>query len=159
MKLSFVPMFPSKVLKSSLEILCHTKIVKLFCKTSFSHSGREGTLVLFVVRGRAIFQGYFFQTISELWVSFSQSFDISRNDGCPFQGILHNFRNYGPDIYSICGFVALKSTRIYGIMGTNFSAKMARPPSHNMLSYPPPPPKFSHFQFITSGKKEESCAT
>ena len=86
-----------------------------------------GTLVLFVVRGRAIFWGYFFQTITELWVSFSQFFYISRNYGCPFQGIIHNFRNYGPDIYSICGIMALKSTRIYGIMGINFSGKMARP--------------------------------
>ena len=54
-------------------------------------------------------------------------FHISRNNGCPFQGIFHNLRNYGPDIYSICGIMALKSTRIYGIMGTNFSGKMARP--------------------------------
>ena len=36
-RLSFVPMFPSKILKCSLEKLCHTKIVKLFCKSSFFH--------------------------------------------------------------------------------------------------------------------------
>ena len=54
-------------------------------------------------------------------------FDISRSYGCPFQGIFHNFRNYGLDIYSICGIMALKSTRIYGIMGTNFSGEMVRP--------------------------------
>ena len=90
-------------------------------------SGGGGTLVLFVVRGRAIFKGYFFQTITELWVSFSQFFDISRNYGCLFQEIFHNFRNYGPDIYSIFGISALKSTTIYGIMGTNFLGKMARP--------------------------------
>ena len=83
-------------------------------------SGGGGTLVLFVVR-------VLFQTITELWESFLLFFDISRNNGCPFQGIFHNFRNYGPDIYSICEIVALKSTRIYGIMGTNFSGKMARP--------------------------------
>ena len=57
----------------------------------------------------------------------SQFFDILRDYGCPFPGIFHNLRNYGPDIYSICGIMALKSTRIYGIMGTNFSGKMARP--------------------------------
>ena len=39
----------------------------------------------------------------------------------------HTFRNYGPDFYSICGIMTLKSTRIYGIMGTKFSGKMARP--------------------------------
>ena len=54
-------------------------------------------------------------------------FDISREYGCPFQRIFHNFRNYGPEIYSICGIMALKSARIYGIMSTNFSGKMARP--------------------------------
>ena len=86
-----------------------------------------GILVLFVVRGRAIFQGYFFQTITEFWVSFSQFFDISRNYGCPFQGIFHNFRNYGPDTYSICGIMALESTRIHGIMCTDFLGEMARP--------------------------------
>ena len=45
----------------------------------------------------------------------------------PFQGTFHNFQNYGPDFHSICGIMALKSTRIYGIMGTIFSGKMARP--------------------------------
>ena len=80
-----------------------------------------------MVRGRAIFRGTFFETITELWVSFLQFFDISRNYGCPFQGIFHNLRNYGLDIYSIGGIMALKSTRIYGIMGINFSGKMARP--------------------------------
>ena len=34
-KLSFVPMFPSKILKCSLEKFCHTKVMKLFCKTLF----------------------------------------------------------------------------------------------------------------------------
>ena len=47
-------------------------------------------------------------------------------NGCPFHGIFHNFRNYGPDIYSIYGIMALKSTGIYGIMGTDFSSKVAR---------------------------------
>ena len=42
-----------------------------------SYAGR-GILVLFVVRGRAIFKGYFFQTVTELWVSFSQFLDISQ---------------------------------------------------------------------------------
>ena len=32
-----------------------------------------------------------------------------------------------PDIHSIRGIMGLKSTRIYGIMGNNFSGKMARP--------------------------------
>ena len=91
-----------------------------------SSGGGGGTLILFVVRGRAIIRGTFFQTITELWVSFSQFFDISRNHGCPFQGIFHNFRNHGPDVYSICGIMALKSCRIYGFMGTNFSGKMGR---------------------------------
>ena len=34
--------------------------------------------------------------------------------------------NNGPDFHSIYGIMTLKSTRIYGIMGTNFSGKMAR---------------------------------
>ena len=54
-------------------------------------------------------------------------FDIARNHGCPFQGIFHDFRIYAPDIHSICGIMALKFTRIYGIIGTNFSREMARP--------------------------------
>ena len=55
---------------------------------------RGSTLVLFVVREHAIFRGTFFN-VTELWVSFSQILDISQNYGCPFQGIFHNFRNYG----------------------------------------------------------------
>ena len=103
----------------------------LILKQAPKYLGGGGTLILFVVRGRAIFRGTFFQTIPELWVSFSQflTFHGIMGVGCPFQGIFHNFRNYGPDIYSICGIMALKSTRIYGIMGTNFSGKMA-PPRH-----------------------------
>ena len=77
--------------------------------------------------GTCHFLGVHFLTITELWVSFSQFFDISRNYGCPFQGLFNNFRNYGPDTYSICGIMALKSTRIHGIMGTDFLGKMARP--------------------------------
>ena len=53
-----------------------------------------------------------FRHFTELLLSFSRDFD--------------NFRNYGPDIY-ICGGMALKSTRIYVIMGANFSGKVARP--------------------------------
>ena len=96
-------------------------------ETRIHARGGGGILVLFVVRGRAIFRGTFFQTITELWVSFQQFFDISRNYGCPFQEIFHNCRNFGPDIYSICGIMALTSTRIYGIMGADFLDKMARP--------------------------------
>ena len=80
-----------------------------------------------MVRGRAIFQGYLFETVTELSVAFSQFLDISRNYGCPFQEIFRNFRNYGPDFHSIYGIMTLKCTRIYGIMGINFSGKMARP--------------------------------
>ena len=77
--------------------------------------------------GTCHFYGYFFHIITELWVSFSQFFEISRNYGCPFQGIFHNFPNYAPDTNSICEIMALKSTRIYGIMGTDSLGKMARP--------------------------------
>ena len=35
-----------------------------------------GNVVLFMVRGRAIFRGTFFETVTELWVAFSQFFDI-----------------------------------------------------------------------------------
>ena len=90
--------------------------------------------------GTCHFLGVLFQTITELWVSFSQCFDISRNYGCPFQWIFHNFRNYGPDIYSICEIMALKSTRIHGIMGTDFLSKMARP-RHIIGRVTPPPPE------------------
>ena len=80
------------------------------------HSGER---YLSTLRGTGTlhFQGVFFQTVTELWVSFSQFSDISRNYGCPFQGIFYNFRNY---FHSICGIVALKSTRIYEIMRTIF---------------------------------------
>ena len=54
-----------------------------------------------------------FGHLTELWVSFSV--------------IFRNFRNYGPDFHSNYGIMTLKSTRIYGIMGTDFSGKMARP--------------------------------
>ena len=54
-----------------------------------------------------------FRHLTELWVSFSGDF--------------HNFQNYGPDFHSIYGIITLKSTRIYGIMGANFSGKIARP--------------------------------
>ena len=91
--------------------------------------------------GTCHFLGVLFQTITELWVSFSQFFDISRNYGCPFQWIFHNFRNYGPDIYSICEIMALKSTRIHGIMGTDFLSKMARPRHVIGRVTPPPPPR------------------
>ena len=77
-----------------------------------------------MVRGRAIFKGYFFQTVTELWVSSSQVLNISR---CPFRGTFHNFQNYGPYFHAIYGIMTLESTRIYGIIGTNFSGKMARP--------------------------------
>ena len=90
-------------------------------------SGGGGYLRTVRGMGTCHFRGTFFKALAELWISFSQFFDISRNYVCPFQGIFHNFRNYGPDICSICGTLALKSTRIYGIMGTNFSGKMARP--------------------------------
>ena len=94
---------------------------------SFQLGGGGGYLSTVRGTGTCNFLGVLCQTITELWVSYLQFFDISRNYGCPFQGIFHNFRNYGPDTYSSCGIMALKSTRIYGIMGTNFSGKMARP--------------------------------
>ena len=110
--------------------------------------GGGGTLVLFVVRGHAIFWGYFFQTITELWVSFSQFFDISRNYGCPFQGIFHNFRNYGPDIYSICGIMALKIHQNLRNYGYQFFGQNGTSPSHNRLSYPPPPRDPNRYSLI-----------
>ena len=98
-----------------------------------------GKLSTFHGTGTCHFLGVLFQTVTELWVSFSQFVDISRNYGCPFQGIFHNFRNYGPDFDSIYGIMTLKSTRIYGIMGTNFSGKMARP--RQMIGRDTPPPR------------------
>ena len=74
----------------------------------------------------------------ELWVAFSQFLDIKRNYGCTFQGIFHNFRNYGPDFHSMYGIMTLKSTRIYGIIGTNFSGTMARPCQIIGRDTPPP---------------------
>ena len=62
----------------------------------------------------------------ESWVSISQFLDISRNYGCPFQGIFDI-----PELWPIhsfdCRIMALKSTRIYGIVGTDFAGKMASP--------------------------------
>ena len=65
---------------------------------------RGDTLVIFMVRRHALIQGYFFQAVSE-FISFSQFLDF----------------------HSIYGTAAPKFTRIYGIMGTSFSGKMARP--------------------------------
>ena len=90
-----------------------------------SSSRGGGNLVLFMVRGRAfmvrgraIFWGTFFKPLRNYGYLFY---------GCPFQDIFQIFRNYGPDFHSIYGIMTLKSTRTYGIMGTNFSGKMARP--------------------------------
>ena len=89
--------------------------------------GGGGYLSTFDGTGTCHFQEYFFQTVMGLWVSFSQFLDIERNYGCPFQGILHHYQNYGPDFPSICGIMALKPTRIYGIMGTSFCGKWHGP--------------------------------
>ena len=61
----------------------------------FSGGGGGGTLVMFVVRGRDIFRGTFFNPLRNYGYHFHNFFDISRNYGCHFQGIYHNFLNYG----------------------------------------------------------------
>ena len=68
-----------------------------------------------------------FGHLTELWVSFS--------------GIFRNFWNYGPDFHSNYRIMTLKFTRIYGIMGTNFSRKMARLRQQIYRDTPPPPPE------------------
>ena len=83
----------------------------------------RGILVLFVVRGHAIFRGTFLKPLRNHGYHFHSFFYFSRNYGCPFLGIFHHFRNYDLYVYSICEIMARKSTRIYGIMGTNFSGK------------------------------------
>ena len=100
--------------------------------------GGGGTSVHFAVQGNTIFK-VLFQTVTELWVSLSQIFGILLNYECPFQGIFHDFQNYGSDFGSICRIMPLKSTRIYGIMGTNFSGKMAGPRQMMGCNIPPPP--------------------
>ena len=96
-----------------------------------------------MVRGRAIFYGYFFETVTELWVSFSQFLDISRNYGCPFQGIFDNFRNYGPrysfDLWNYDPKIH-QNLRNYGYQ---FLGQNGTSPSHNRLSTPPP--RFAKF--------------
>ena len=87
-----------------------------------------GTLVLFMVRGRAMYKGTFSDRYGIMGIN-SQFLETSRNYGCPCQGIIHNFQNYGPGFHSICISMALKSTRIYGIMSTDVSGKMAHPRS------------------------------
>ena len=47
-----------------------------------------------------------FQTVTELWESFSQFSDFSRTYVYPFQEILDNFRNYGSDFHSISTIMA-----------------------------------------------------
>ena len=89
-------------------------------------SGGGGTLVLFMVRGRAIFKGTFFKPLRNYGYHFHNFFTFHGIMGVLFRGFFIIY-GIGPHIYSICGIMALKSTRIYGIMGTNLSGKMARP--------------------------------
>ena len=63
-----------------------------------------------------------------------------------FSGDFHNFRNYGPDFHLIYGIMILKFTRIYGIKGTNFSGKMARP--RQMICRDTPPPSILWIMII-----------
>ena len=53
-------------------------ILLLLLEFSPENYARGGILVLFVKRGRASFQGYLFQTVTESWVLFSQFSDISQ---------------------------------------------------------------------------------
>ena len=82
--------------------------------------------VLFMVWGRAIFRSTFsnsygimsiyftiYRHLTELWV--------------PFSGDFLDFPELWPRFSFDYGIMTLKSTRIYGIMGTNFSGKTARP--------------------------------
>ena len=89
--------------------------------------------------GTCHFLGVLFQTVTELWVPFSQFLDISRNYGCPFQGIFDNFRNYGPrysfDLWNY-GPKIQQNLRNYGYQ---FFGQNGTSPSHKRLSYPPPP--------------------
>ena len=88
-----------------------------FCVTWDSREGEMGVdmwgCVLFVVRGT------FFKPFWNYGYNFHNLRHL-QNYGCHFQGIFHNFRNYGADFHSICGIMALKSTRIYGLMGTYY---------------------------------------
>ena len=88
--------------------------------------------------GTCHFLGVLFQTVTELWVPFSQFLDISRNYGCPFQGIFDNFRNYGPrysfDLWNY-GPKIQQNLRNYGYQ---FFGQNGTSPSHKRLSYPPP---------------------
>ena len=87
---------------------------------------------------------------------FFTIFRYLRNYGCPFQGIIHNFRNHGPDLHSIYGIMTLKSTIIYGIMSTNFSGKMARPRQMIGRDTPPPPEFKSPAHTVLIGQQERS---
>ena len=60
--------------------LCRKEANKLLLRNL---GGGGGTLVLFVVRGRAIFRGTFFKPLRNYGYHFHNFFDISRNYGCP----------------------------------------------------------------------------
>ena len=88
--------------------------------------GKGSTFVLFVVWDVPSFEGTFFKLLRNYGYNF-HNFHILRIYGCSFQGIVHNFQNYGPDFHSICVIMALKSNKIDGIKATSFSDKLARP--------------------------------
>ena len=73
------------------------------------------------------FRVTFFKPLRNYGYHFHNFLTFHGTMGVLFRGFFHNFRNYGSDIYSICGILALIFSRIYGIMGTNFSGKMVRP--------------------------------
>ena len=53
--------------------------------------------------------------------------------------IFYDVRNYGLDVHSNSGILGLTVFRIYRIIGTNLSGKMARPRQMTGRDTPPPP--------------------
>ena len=94
------------------------------------------TLVLFVVRGRAIFRDTLFKPLRsyEHHVHNFQTFGGIM--GVIFRGFFNNFQNYGLDFHSICEIMALQSTRIYIIKAINFLGQNGKSQSVDRLRYP-----------------------
>ena len=88
--------------------------------------GGGGILVVFVVRGRAIFRDTVFKPLPNYGYHFHNFQTPHRSMGVS-PGDFPQLPDLWPRFPSICGIMALKSTRIYGIVGTNFLGKMASP--------------------------------
>ena len=113
----------------------------------FSRGG-GGTLVLFVVRRRAIFRGTFFKPLRNYGSHFHNFLTFHGIMGVFFRGffIISGIMAQ----YSICGIMALESTINSQNFGYRFFGQNGTSPSRNTLSYPPPPSLFFKMVYLAS---------